>query len=569
MLLTGRQTALLLLALSACKTPGNSTSAVKDDVAPAAGGDFATTPYPGPPIPGETESIDTLWNKYCVGTQNDAASIPGPNYATPEVKSASEMLTRFRDYSYSIYGQIAAHYKATPVAKPEGVSDNAHTFLTYLCGEFRDRPTMVEAKIRWINHTNFLKPEAQGQIDPTKDVWPQLTAAAYVPFIRFSDAFYSAKQGAMQGSYDFGKRTGVDKPVPAMSVCETKFIFSEYVDEGKAFDTLEAFNTGYNTFKANCAPEDLNDYYDFRGDSNIKPNSPESNGMIWHAISVALQCQDTTHVRPTPKTFPGGIQQKLLLQDKDCADYFAHPFLSRWSAARAGLGAWILHDNQQNGVFSNTAEQVNIIPEWAHGPRLRPFDYLVAGQNGLFVAGWQDQWAAQAMGFETLVPADNAGVDAKELAYTRLSNAVDRHTDWYASGYDDKMSQKRDRTQAYSPFVASSYELSRSDAFVSPGYTVPSNNPEADAHKHFMYVFRVHKDNWFNTDSLNEGKPINFNSMWFDETSIGTTGLAKSERAWDRLGTALEEEMDSILYLHNICNTGEIESTDRPCFTPH
>ena len=125
------------------------------------------TDVPGPPIPGETENLDNLWNKYCVGTQTDAASIPGPNYATPEVKSASEMLTRFRDYSYSIYGQIAAHYKATPVAKPEGVSDNAHTFLTYLCGEFRDRPTMVEAKIRWINHTNFLKPEAQGQIDPT------------------------------------------------------------------------------------------------------------------------------------------------------------------------------------------------------------------------------------------------------------------------------------------------------------------------------------------------------------------------------------------------------------------
>ena len=53
--------------------------------------------------------------------------------------------------------------------------------------------------------------------------------------------------------------------------------------------------------------------------------------------------------------------------------------------------------------------------------------------------------------------------------------------------------------------------------------------------------------------------------MWFDETTFGTTGLAKSERAWDRLGTALEDEFDSILYLHNICSDGRLESANDPC----
>ncbi len=40
--------------------------------------------------------------------------------------------------------------------------------------------------------------------------------------------------------------------------------------------------------------------------------------------------------------------------------------------------------------------------------------------------------------------------------------------------------------------------------------------------------------------------------MWFDETSFGDTSLANSEKAWDRLGTALEGELDSILYLWNV-----------------
>ena len=55
--------------------------------------------------------------------------------------------------------------------------------------------------------------------------------------------------------------------------------------------------------------------------------------------------------------------------------------------------------------------------------------------------------------------------------------------------------------------------------------------------------------------------PFDFNRHWFDETSLGTNGLADSEHALDRLGTALEGEMDSILYLHNLTTGGEVDPT--------
>jgi len=109
-------------------------------------------------------------------------------------------------------------------------------------------------------------------------------------------------------------------------------------------------------------------------------------------------------------------------------------------------------------------------------------------------------------------------------------------------------------TKAYSPFVASSYEMSASDHFVTPGYTVPVIDPASRDHKHWMFIFRVHKDNWFTPETINaQDLPLpNFDRVWLDETSFGNSSLANSEKAWDRLGTALEDEHDSILYLHNI-----------------
>ena len=69
-----------------------------------------------------------------------------------------------------------------------------------------------------------------------------------------------------------------------------------------------------------------------------------------------------------------------------------------------------------------------------------------------------------------------------------------------------------------------------------------------------MFVFRIHKDNWFTPESINDQElPLpNFDRVWLDETSFGNSSLANSEKAWDRLGTALEDEHDAILYLHNI-----------------
>jgi hypothetical protein len=83
-------------------------------------------------------------------------------------------------------------------------------------------------------------------------------------------------------------------------------------------------------------------------------------------------------------------------------------------------------------------------------------------------------------------------------------------------------------------------------------------NSHADGCKHWIFVFKIRRDRWYSSRSIEQGQKIDFNRDWLDETSLGTNSLADRERALNRLGTALEGELDSILYLNNISQQGEI-----------
>ncbi len=561
--------ALATTAVVACKTPGGA-SRVKEDVsAPAAdasaaaGGDLST--YPGPPGVLPPAENFALWSQYCKGVDGDPSVLPQPNYENADVAKAAGILSQMAEHSFALYSQIKYHYKNAMASKPENVTQMGHEFLVYLCGEFRDRAGMVKAKIEWIHRTNYLQPIDQPQIDPKKEVWSQMTAAAYQPYLDLSLAYYNAKFAALQskGKHDFGNEKEIDKPVTPLSVCETKFMFAEYIDEGKEFDSLATFNQKYEPFKTeNCTADDTDYYYDFRGDGNFKPNSPESNGMIWHAISTVLQCKSTTKKLDAPK-YP---DQKLILTDEDCKNYFAKPFASRWNGARAGLATWMLHSRELDDTMKNAYVRWTVYPNWGKDLAKEAHLWNTEAGDGQLVSGWQKGYGKGDLGLYALTGAGEADPKTQQFIYERLRNAVDRHTQWYKSGYDDKMSQKRERTEAYSPFVASSYEMSASAAFVAPCYTIPCNGDVPARHwKHFMFIFKVHKDRYYSTDDLAAGRKLDFDRNWFDETTFGTTSLAKAEHAWDRLGTALEDELDSILYLHHICSNGQLEKPGVKC----
>lgn len=501
-----------------------------------------------------------LWSEYCIADQ-EMTQRPMPNYENPVVMQAAEQLSRVARHSFSLYGDIKGHHK-TPVPEeligddPENpiVTKLAHEFLGYTCGEFRDRATMVEAKIRWVAGMNYLDDEDTGEYDPAGDPWAQMKAADYHPYLSLSRDLWYAKRGKLEAEgrrYMMVGEIQVDTPVPAQTVCETKYMFAEYLKKDRSFDDIETFEAGYGEFREiNCTlPDDEDYYYDFRGDSNLKPNSPESNGMLWISRTISKQCDSRLSAEQYSETRPDSI-----LSDAVCQRYYRYPFTTRWNAARAGLATWVLVDPDVQGLDSNS--QFNLIPRYMNEEEGENYIFGDRGpyraENGAgepfeLLEGYD--WRYGAMGLPELHENN------KEKINKIIQLAVDRHTDWYNSGYNDHMGYKNfQRSQAYSPFVASSYEMSESDNFVTPGTTVQAIDPTSSDYKHWMFVFKVHKDNWYTPEHVNaQDVPIpDFDRMWFDETAFGNTGLANSEKGWDRMGTALEDEHSALLYLHNL-----------------
>lgn len=594
-----------------------------------------------PPTPTTVQEDETIWNKYCGGNRL-SSEIPKPNYKDTEVISAVKKLAMVSPYSYYFYAGplyaydlrisktkdlIEAPANFPAIAEVKNGKKNAHAFMTVLCGEFRDRPSLIKEKISWIQKMYTLPDAPQKPVNLNHELWSQMSAQSYSNYIGNTRMLFAAKQAenikqnlrAQIGQYN------EDYPVEPFSVCETKFIFKKYVETKSQFnpqnDGFRKYKSEYNRFKDRCPKADLEHFYDFRGDSNFKPNSPEANGMIWYSSSISNSC-----IRKDGKMILKDSMKEKFSDQEICEKYFTSPFKYRWSAARAGLATWLFHEATHNAIFSNSRAMVTIIPN--HKPFDGPFAFKIPfeeyfdEQNIMYknaqdeYVAWDDAtgkevvltpeqvaekqkmietkkaeieekkknadtaqmdflkiwmqnqnefWNRSDMGFNTIVGFTHSGQTAqvsdkvqsanKELAFERLRNAVNRHTDWYASRYDDGLGTVRE--QAYSPFVASSYEMSASDAFTSPGVTVQS---PSDGCKQWMFVFKLKNDQWYNTRSIVNKTPIDFNRHWLDETSLGTNHLADSEHALDRLGTALEGEMDAILYLHNIESGGTVNA---------
>lgn len=463
---------------------------------------------------------------------------------------------------FYFYGGIKKLYKLSdkkvPQSVPVGTLPVAHNFLTQLCGEFRDRATMIEAKLKWIENMYTLPAGQQKGIDPSKNIWSQVTADAYGPYLSVASNLWEARRESLPRYINVpnGKeKIQVDNPVPPTTVCETKFIFAEYISRNLEFDSLKEFNNGnskhigleaYKAITGNCNQDDLVDYYDFRGDSNFKHYSPESNGMIWAATSVASNCETPVKAK----------QGQTVFTDADCENYFKNPFTTRFNSARAGLATWLYRDEKHASTFSTQGKMVAIYPQRKADQAPFSFSFDVNNANGdIFDFDPEflkkGDWSGPDIGFNNYVEMNSEKADLGK-AYARIRDAVDRHTDWYSSGYNDRTGTIKE--QAYSPFVASSYVMSASDGFTSCGATVQC---PPDGLKRWMFVFRVKPQNWYTPEKLVQKTPVNFESMWFDETSFGVSGLADSEKAWDRLGTSFESEMDSILYLINVPYSGE------------
>lgn len=137
----------------------------------------------------------------------------------------------------------------------------------------------------------------------------------------------------------------------------------------------------------------------------------------------------------------------------------------------------------------------------------------------------------------------------KEDAWHRVTVVLDRHTDWYQ--IDTINMSLAQYSPTYSPWVASSYYINKSDDFTKPGYAM---GLPGDGHRHWMFVQKVPVDRWFNASHLRETQDwenydLDIHNTWFDETTFSRSSLGQHEQGWDRFGTATYDEVGQIFYM--------------------
>lgn len=542
-------------------------------------------------IPGTLSQAENqkVFSKYCTGKANSVA-VPTPNYQNSTVLSAAAKLSQIGSVSdaanyYYLYpdpikayglGTSGKNLLPAPEGTPEGVSLLANALLTMTCGEFRDRASMIEAKMKWYDNMSILPESKQGQIDLTKNLWTQVTTEGYLSYVQLSSAIYDMKSSARTTTSAKMDALLLQLPVAASTLCEAKFVISQLATGNVKLKFIEnpytdpkgnyqEYATALKGFASkSCTQADVDYLVDFRGDSNIKWSSPESNGMIWYSNSVFERCnkavKDVALAKKSlekaksdeaKKAAEDSVSSNMATLTGICTEYRKSPFQSRWNAARAGLATWIMRDKKFDALFADTDAGIYMRPTFEKliqspiGFSETTADAVTYEMLPEFTSN-ATAWDKSDLGFNQIAGLGTTSAN-KTFAFERLRDAVNRHTNWYHIGYSDGKGLSPEK--AYSPFVASSYEMSKSDGFTSPGATVSGG---ADGRKHFMYVFKIKKSNWYNSQNLIDNQQVNFDTMWFDETTLGTKGYALSERAFDRLGTALEDEYDAIMVLQNI-----------------
>jgi len=440
----------------------------------------------------------------------------------------------------------------------------ARNFIRVICGEHRDYPDMIAAKLEVIGkHTTAAGPNELSQVDHEQNLFDQLTYPAYVKLVNVMGTMHGARSqsGSLDGyhygfgTYGHGSRR-VDHSVPPFTHCEMRFVFDNYLVAGSPSTVVPSqYEAAYADYRDNvCDSEDLAYMYNFRGHVNFQPLWLESNAFI-HNSRRARGAEISTGARDT----------------------FLRPFATRYHAARSAWASYLFYRDADHGAMIQASE-------WGGGPILyitdqdldndglsdyRLFSQQGCGDQGVGLAvpsqncnmvdwttawntpnttghsaSWDPNWWTQPdMGFMSAFGTFNERM-------ARLNQALDRHTNWGPTGYYmlDASTEGDSSPRffgAYSPIVAASYDVSASDFFVRRDY--PSTDSFEAGRAKWLFVMRFPVANYYDEVDLADGQAIDFDRHYFNETSLSNDYY--DERALDHWGYIEGAEMYAQVYL--------------------
>jgi hypothetical protein len=483
----------------------------------------------------------------------------------PDVQAAmTALVPGFRStFSYTEWRVAYGLENDNSGTDQEKALERARNFIRVVCGEHRDYPDMIAAKLQAIGqHTSVAGAGELTQVDANGNLFDQLTYPAYVKLVNVMNVMhtYRSQPGTLDGyhygfqAYGHGSRR-VDHSVPPFTQCEMRFVFENYLVAGAPSVIPSQYETAFASYRDNvCSAEDKAYMINFRGHVNLQPLWLESNAFI-HNSRRARGAELSTGAN----------------------DSYLRPFASRYHRARQALASYLLFRDADFGAMIQASESgggpiVYITDQDNDGDGLsdyRLFSQQGCGDQGVglsvpsqncnmvdwtlaystpnttgHASGWNPSaWGQADMGFMSTFTTFGERM-------ARLNQALDRHTNWGPTGYYMlDASTAGDSSPrflgAYSPIVAASYDVSASDFFVRRDY--PSTDAFEQGYAKWLFVMRFPVSSYYDEADLAAGKPIDFDKHYFNETSLSNDFY--DERALDHFGYIEGSEMVAQVYL--------------------
>lgn len=488
------------------------------------------------------------------------------NWAHPDVQAAMAALTPgFRStFSYSEW-RVAYGLESENVStEADEAIAKARNFMRVLCGEHRDYPDMIGDKLAVIGqHTHAAGPNEMTPVNDPDHLFDHLTYPAYVKLVNVMRAMHTARSqaGSLDGyhygfqQFGHGSRR-VDNAVAPMTHCEMRFVFDHYLVAGAPSSVIPSqYEAAYATYAQNqCTNDDFAWMYNFRGHVNFQPLWLESNSFI-HNSRRARGAQIST----------------------DAYDSYLRPFATRHQKAKELLASYLFHPDADHPAMIQASESgggpiLYVTDRDQDGDGLadyRLFNQLGCGDQGVGLAvpsqncnmvGWTTAWnTADTTGhsaswnplwWESPDMGFMSAFTTFQQRMSRFNQALDRHTNWGPTGYYMLEASTPGDTSprfygAYSPFVAASYDVSASDFFVRRDY--PSTDSFEQGRAKWLFVMRFPTAAYYDAANLAAGKPIDFDSQYFNETALSNDYY--DERALDHFGYVEGAEMHAQVYL--------------------
>jgi hypothetical protein len=530
-------------------------------------------PFVPGPIPTLADPVQAH-NTWCT-YQATAPYVKTVAWEHPDVQAAMRGLALgYRSIISYAQWKVPFGLEAEPsTATPERLAAiRARNYVRALCGEHRDQPSMIAAKLAVLAQaTTYAGPGELEAVDTSKNLMAQLTYPAYERMVAVMGAVYGHRRAALADPndgyhYGYGRTEWtsrrVERSVAPWTHCEMKFMFTHYllagspsISAGSSFAEIQAYETAYAAYRAaECTADDLAWMYNFRGHVNFHPLWLESNGFVQNARRAR------------------GAELS-----RGARDYYLHPFASRHAAARAAWGTYLLYPDADHAKMIQASDA-------GGGPILYVTDQDT-DHDGLADYRLFDEFGCGDQGVSSSVPSENCNmvtwgtafyaknttghaaawdptwITTPDLGFLssfttfearmgRLNQAIDRHTNWGPTGYYQiDASDPGDFSPrffgAYSPIVAASYEISASDWFAKRDYT--TSDPWEAGRTKWMYFMRFRAEHYYDEARLKAGDPLDFTRHYLNETSLSNDYYG--ERALDHFGWIPEGEIHAVVYL--------------------